>query len=270
MRLPRPVIYADSVSIPAGGTVTLFEEVSPIVRVGTKRIPLKTTLKRFSVDRVSGVWLERYINEERQGTRISAYACPGLDFWVDDLNMVAHADEEIKWTATNENTADVTLAYRFYLEQEEDDGIPIKQHIWQNTLTISALASNVKLAEFRAREGRVVIVYSIATDRNSNIRIFARLNERIITPTDGFNCGASRGIERDMKVSYIVEPGDQLEFTATNSADSIQTFNYRILALEVPVEHEAEFGIKTIEEELEIPGVEEVPELTEITPEEVT
>jgi len=248
MRLPRVVIYADSVSIADGETVTLFEEVSPIERIGAERIPLKTTLRRYTTDRVDGVWLARYINEDRIGPEMSAYASPGLDFWVEDINMVAHAEERIKWTARNESGADVTLTYRFYMEQEEDDGMPIKQHIWQNTLTLGAMERDVLMAEFRARLDKVIIVYSLAFDRNTNLRVFAYMDERIISPMDGFNCGAARGIERDMKVSYIVEPGSTLVFTVTNMTAASQTFPFRILAVEIPVEHEAEFGVKTLEE----------------------
>ncbi len=242
MLLPSPIVYArthtipgyDAADYPLGGVELFKVEPFPITVEG-EVVLMKTSLRSFSTSRDAKLELQRYVDRDPEGPKIKTMGLPGLDFDV-PVEQVAHCYHSLSFKCENLDAAvSHDLSYRFMLEHDRDDERLVVQHIFAGNPTLTAYEREHELAEFRVSHGRVVQVNHMAFAQTLNIEVFFRLNDVIISPTAGFNCGSSRDIVYAIPLAYILEEGDRLEILANNIGAAGVVFPHRILAVEKEV-----------------------------------
>jgi len=235
MLLPSPIVYARTLTIPAGETVELFK-VEPLpVTVEGEVMLMRATLVSLSTSRDANLQLQRYKDRDPEEGVIATMGLPGLDFDV-RVEQVAHCYHSLSIRCENlDGVATHDLSYRFMMENDRDDERLVTQHMFVANPTLVAYEREHLLAEFRVSHGRVVRVNHMAFAQALNIEVFFRLNDVIISPTAGFNCGSSRDIVYPVPLEYILKEGDKLEIFANNIGAAGVVFPHRILAVEKEV-----------------------------------
>jgi len=239
MLLPSPIVYARTLTIPISGDIELFK-VEPLpVTIGGEATLMKSTLVSLSTCRDANLQLQRYKDRDPEEGVIPTMGLPGLDFDV-PVEEIAHCYHSLSVRCENLDGAfPHDLSYRFLLLQDRDEApeavVPI-QHIFAANPTLVAYEREHLLAEFRVSHGRMIRVNHMAFAQTLSIEVFFRLNDVIISPSAGFNCGSSRDVAYPVPLEYILDEGDKLEIFANNISAIGVAFPHRILAVERELE----------------------------------
>jgi hypothetical protein len=229
---PKPVIHSGQVIVPAGGRAWLFSEVADYVTEVGERVPVKVVLLSFSVTRDRDIWLQFYDVRDPIFEPLNTNGLPGLDRLVEPIGLTVHIGHELRCLAYNRGTSDKTIAYFFYLEQRREDNVATRQYIFAGSPVLSARETDYEALKFAVAPDEIGILYRIAADRNSSIRLFVELDGQKQPPTAGIFAGALPGLPVLAPVYYLVvgpEGDRELRVTLTNGADQPQEVPYCIL-----------------------------------------
>ncbi len=150
--------------------------------------------------------------------------------------------------AQNVGDTDLDLTFRTYAELLPEDQEPIRQIIWAKSPTLGPYERDYPMGMIRVSHDEVGILYALGLPRTAAVRVYFHKDDRLMPPQDGLFCGAARGLDWPLEVSYILsgpEGERELEVSATSLASTDQTFPFYILGWVVPAEAAERYGVFT-------------------------